>query len=363
MSADANAAAIVTLFNALYIEGYWQVAVSVLFICETFGMLEREVRYFWTAKRTGGSLLFFANKCIFVSFYILLLVAFAPFPSEKSCSLFQQALLAIQIVQAIPWAVFSTLRSYVLSRSMLLAGLVLVLSMSPVGANLVRYGYEVSGENFPPFGCLGRDTTTEAMGLSPLISYAEPLTQLRTHIVVIISRAPLIVSDILLIYTTWTKLRGWAILGNIRRSKRLTLSDVLFRGGTIYFIVNLLHLILSIVAVAGLAGTSSSEGTYVTKFTTPPTAILVSRFLLDLQEANQAVVRVDPDDLLHSSRDPYDTPSFISSLGAFINPELAVSADDMHDSESHNLSRSEEEESDPRRPSQAARLTSSSSSA
>lgn len=94
-----------------------------------------------------------------------------------------------------------------------------------------------------------------------------------------------------------------------------------------------------------------------------PTAILVSQFLLDLQEANQAVVRVDPDDLLHSSRDPYDTPSFISSLGAFINPELAVSADDMHDSESHNLSRSEEEESDPRRPSQAARLTSSSSSA
>ena len=53
------------------------------------------------------------------------------------------------------------------------------------------------------------------------------------------------------------------------------------------------------------------------------TAILVSRFLLALQEANRAVVRVNPDDPLHSSRDPYDSmPSFISSLGAFINPDL-----------------------------------------
>lgn len=34
----------------------------------------------------------------------------------------------------------------------------------------VRYGYEVSGENFPPFGCLGRGTTTEAMGLRCVIA-------------------------------------------------------------------------------------------------------------------------------------------------------------------------------------------------
>lgn len=156
------------------------------------------MRYFWTAKRTGGSLLFFANKCIFVSFYVLLLVAFAPFPSEKVCQprsssslmtfsdgnqryvlveySYDSSLICIlrnsdyQYPQlfAVPTGaacdtdsashtlgryvlllvlrtevpdalhqVFSTLRSYVLSRSMLLAGLVLVLSMSPVGANLV----------------------------------------------------------------------------------------------------------------------------------------------------------------------------------------------------------------------------------
>ncbi len=58
------------------------------------------------------------------------------------------------------------------------------------------------------------------------------------------------------------------------------------------------------------------------------TAVLISRFLLDLQEANQRVVRLDCDDPLHSSRSPYDVPSFISSLGAFINPDLLTSSDD-----------------------------------
>ena len=59
------------------------------------------------------------------------------------------------------------------------------------------------------------------------------------------------------------------------------------------------------------------------------TAILVSRFLLALQEADRTVVRLDPDDSLHTSRDPYNgTPSFISSLGAFINPDLLTPSDD-----------------------------------
>ena len=44
----------------------------------------------------------------------------------------------------------------------------------------------------------------------------------------------------------------------------------------------------------------------------------MSRFLLELQEASKTVVRLDPDDPLHSSVDPYDeTPSFISSIGAY----------------------------------------------
>ncbi len=59
------------------------------------------------------------------------------------------------------------------------------------------------------------------------------------------------------------------------------------------------------------------------------TAILISRFLLELQEANQTVVRLDPDDPLHSARDPFDNaPSFISSFGGFVHPALLARSDE-----------------------------------
>ncbi len=59
------------------------------------------------------------------------------------------------------------------------------------------------------------------------------------------------------------------------------------------------------------------------------TAILISRFLLELQEANHTVVKLDANDPLHSSRNAWDsTPSFISSLGGFINPNHWAQSDD-----------------------------------
>ena len=73
--------------------------------------------------------------------------------------------------------------------------------------------------------------------------------------------------------------------------------------------------------------------------THPPcriTTILVSRFLLELQEANRTVVRVDVDDPLHFATNPYDdTPSFIRSLGAVISSgplshDGEVDVDDPH---------------------------------
>ncbi len=67
------------------------------------------------------------------------------------------------------------------------------------------------------------------------------------------------------------------------------------------------------------------------------TAILISRFLLVLQEANQTVIRLDPDDPLHSSRNLSDTPSFIASLGGIINPDFQARLDDGLESHSGSL--------------------------
>ena len=82
--------------------------------------------------------------------------------------------------------VFSALRAYASSGGGKMLGcLVLVLSLAPVGVNLVRkshamfwkiqntdhlsrqvhYGFQISGSNYPPFGCLQTGTTTEALNL------------------------------------------------------------------------------------------------------------------------------------------------------------------------------------------------------
>ncbi|TFK91438.1 hypothetical protein K466DRAFT_582816 [Polyporus arcularius HHB13444] len=310
MSSEADAAAAtVALFDTLYTGDYCVVAASVLYIHDCFITFEQEVTCFWTAKRTGASFLFFANRWISMANYVMTLVALVvPF----SCGSFQQAMYVGEILQLVPGAVFSALRAFVLSRSKLLGALVLALSLVPVGANLVAYSYQLSGANLPPFGCVRTDDTTAEVSL-------------RHRIVTVISRVPLIVADMLLIYITWAKLNARSSLRDIQQlDKRRSLSDILFRDGTVLFILNVLHLVLAVTALA----VEENGTSYVTVFTAPLTAILISRFLLDLQHADQAVMRLDPDDPLHSSRDPYDTPSFIASIGAFVNPDLPERSDD-----------------------------------
>ncbi|KAI0719336.1 hypothetical protein C8T65DRAFT_736674 [Cerioporus squamosus] len=326
MSSDADAAtaAAVTALDSLSTELYCALAAAVLFIYDAFITFDQEVACVWTAKRTGASILFFANKWISITVSVMALVEFATFPSDKF----------------VPGAVFSALRAYVLSKSKPLGLLVLALSLAPVGSNLVPYGYQLSGENFPPFGCMEMDDTTEALNFRFDSRYHDPILMVLT----LYQAVPLLIADILLIHITWTKLSSqWGTLRDIQQSRRLSLSDTFFRGGTIYFIVmfilNVLHLVFSLTALAGTSDTGVSD---VTAFTSPITAILISRFLLELQGASQTVVRLDPDDPLHSSRDPYDTPNFISSLGGIINPDLPASSDDTF--ELNNGSRSERRE-------------------
>ncbi|RPD59078.1 hypothetical protein L227DRAFT_654449 [Lentinus tigrinus ALCF2SS1-6] len=346
---DADAAAMAALFNRFYTEGYLRLAVTTFFIYDALITFDREVACFWTAKWNGAPLLYFTNKWISLTLYVLSLGASATFPSDKVCSNYEIAISSLTRVQFIPGAVFSALRAYVLSRSKFLGLLVLALSLAPFGANLAAYHYDVSGVNFPPFGCLYTDNTDVPISLK----------------VVLISRVPLIVADSLLVYITWTKLRSQHLLRDIRHAKRLSLSDVLFRGGTIYFavlsILNIVHLVISATALEGFA-----QGSYIPIFTAPLTAIFISRFLLELQEANQAAVKgVDLDDPLHSSGDPYDSaPSFISSLGGFINPDAAPRDEDTEwDVDLRSGGLGEEEEGGVQTPKSPSEVAASASSA
>ncbi len=61
---------------------------AVLFVYDTFLTFDQDVAYFWTTKRiNGAALLFFANKWISMLVYVMVLVEFASFPSDKVSSL------------------------------------------------------------------------------------------------------------------------------------------------------------------------------------------------------------------------------------------------------------------------------------
>ncbi|RDX40261.1 hypothetical protein OH76DRAFT_1423810 [Lentinus brumalis] len=320
MSSDTDAAAATAaLFDILYTSGYCEVTASVLFIYDTFITFDREVAYFWTAKPIGGaSLLFFANRWISMTLYIMAPIGFASFTSDKSCSLFVIATQVMEVLQFVPGAAFSALRTYVLSRSKPLGLLIAALSLAPVGANLL------SGTTSPSFGCLRTSKNTATLDL-------------RSNSFIFIAYTG---TDPVQGVGWLAPLRGWAALTAMRQSKRLSLQDILFRGDiiayglphrlsklgiSILFVLNVLHLVFSATSVASDDGSAS----FVTKFMAPITAILISCFLLELQQANRMVVKLDADDPMHSSRNVWDsTPSFISSLGGFVNPAGSARSDD-----------------------------------
>ncbi|TFK83872.1 hypothetical protein K466DRAFT_602487 [Polyporus arcularius HHB13444] len=286
MSSDADsAAAAVALSESVYTQAFCALASSVLFIYDAFVTVDREVACFWSTKRAATSLLFFSNRYISMTVYVMVMVSvlYEPFPSDK-----------------------------------------------------------LAGVNFPPFGCIATDGLTARLDIRPFFAVAH--AKQRNGAVVISSRVPLVIADILLIYITCIKLSSREALRGICR-KRLSLSGILFRDGIIYFVIlfclNLLHLVFSVTAVAS----NSTDQSYVPIFTAPISAILVSRFLLELQEANQAVLRLDIDDPLHFSTSPYDsdTPSFVSSLGGFINSDISKDSEDV-DLKPHEASCSEGEE-------------------
>ncbi|KAI0788106.1 hypothetical protein C8Q74DRAFT_656716 [Fomes fomentarius] len=102
------------------------------------------------------------------------------------------------------------------------------------------------------------------------------------------SRASLIAADVLLIFITWSALSG-------RRGFRTknSFSHVLLRDGTIYFIclliLNSVHLVFTELSIAR---STFQVGSYVIYFTEPLTAILVSRFMMNLQVVNSTAVHV-----------------------------------------------------------------------
>ncbi|RPD69379.1 hypothetical protein L226DRAFT_616909 [Lentinus tigrinus ALCF2SS1-7] len=295
----SSVAAFVSLVESVTVANDCEIAAMAFIAYEYLLTWDQEVNLFWRRKFTGASVLFFLNR------YILLLF----------CEMYGGATFTLGAIQYFVWAAFSGLRAFALSRSWLLGTLCFLLSVVPFPLNLVLYHFGPLGAIVPPFGCVAVQPIGPELGRRLTIA----------------SRSCLMTADLLLVVVTWYTLgRGRRTTGI--KADGMTLAHILLRDGTIYFtvlfVLNCLHLTFAMLSFEFVFQT----GSYITLFTNPLTAVIVSRFLLNLQAANQRAIAHDSDPYLVSR--PSGTLVFERVLGSLATGTVSVGEDYMTESDS-----------------------------
>ncbi|KAI0641919.1 hypothetical protein C8Q79DRAFT_986348, partial [Trametes meyenii] len=265
MSATAQDTA---LFESFFINNCCGVVIPALLAYEYLITFDREVHLFWRSSFTGASVLFFLNRYLPLITIILELCQMLRM-SDENCNSFVILTGVVSVLQYIPWAAFSALRVFALSgHHWALSALTLLLSGVPIIINYVRYHW-LESLNDPVFGC--RTELTLTMSLAKRLVFT------------VVSRTCLIVADLLVMAVTWNTTRSGRRLRSASQGQ--TFSSTLLRNGLVYFLIlllmNVLHLTFAMLSV----NQAFVKVSYVTIFTEPLTAVLVSRFLFNLQEA------------------------------------------------------------------------------
>ncbi|KAI0640958.1 hypothetical protein C8Q79DRAFT_425241 [Trametes meyenii] len=137
---------------------------------------------------------------------------------------------------------------------------------------------------------------------------------LRLYLVTLLSRASLIVSDLVVIAVTWaTMYRSSRLVRGVVRGP--TFHQVMLQNGSIYFVVlvslNALHITLTALSIKLPLASES----YVTTFIDPVTSILISRFLLNLRETSEQPEVQGASSFNADGGYSPELPSFLGSLG------------------------------------------------
>ncbi|RPD71912.1 hypothetical protein L226DRAFT_615200 [Lentinus tigrinus ALCF2SS1-7] len=293
-------------------------AALTLIVCEYFVLLPREVDLFWKRRATGASVLFLSNRyssllseviqnaaiasmsdqrCVILP--TLMRCVVTEISSQFSCANLNNATITIALLQYFPWAAFSALRTYALCRhgvGLLLGIFVFLLSSVPIAINFARYRW-LSSATIPMSGCFAQINVSVQLykersypaDLSDSLVAATDLLP-----VTIISRVCFIAADLIVLGVTLrATYRTTRMARVIGKQGKHTFSGTLLLDGAMYFAIlvtlNILHLLFTMLSISFNSLTSIS---YVTIFTEPITAVLISRFILDLQEVESH--RTDP---------------------------------------------------------------------
>ncbi|KAI0765620.1 hypothetical protein BD413DRAFT_615533 [Trametes elegans] len=239
---------------------------AVLLIYELCITFDQEVKLFWNRRVTGASVLFFCIRyTTFVACCVLNLVCFLATLSDASCALLIRSQTVIQEFLA-----FAALRVLALSRMKYsLAAIVFLLSLGPSVINGLQFAYGLSGSNLLTLGC-GSE-----------LNESKRLTMMSS----------LIAADlIVVIVTIWATQRNGLLTTSWRNMSMSSLGDVMLYDGLLYFLTitcfNIANLVLTLVSIV----TPDYSTSYVTALSDPVTAVLLCRFLFDLQAAERTAL-------------------------------------------------------------------------
>ncbi|KAM5531470.1 hypothetical protein V8D89_014860 [Ganoderma adspersum] len=287
---------------------YCIVAASVLVLYEAIITTGDNVRFFWGRKLTGASVLFWLNKWLAVLCYAFSLASNLRL-SDRVCAAVATATISTGNLLYLVWGSFTALRIYALWKTWILSSIILLLSVVPVGLNMSHFHFGLTGVNYPVLGCVGQDPTPVS------------LEKLWT----IVSRTCLILTNCLAIIATWFATRKGSGFRHVGASGRRTLAGVPLWDGLIYFLIlttlDCLHMIITLLSINELIASTNSVS-YLTQFTIPLSAILVSRFMLHLQSANaRSMGLTSSQDLTAINDTSLLFDGFVGSLGAAISPD------------------------------------------
>lgn len=262
--ADEFAEIILTV-ESIRTNNYVAVAALTLVVYDFALTFKREVTTVWGRKVTGASILFFVNRYLSIM-CATLVVAMNSITVQASCNGAGRTFQVVTLVLILVFALFSALRIYaVWERNIILSVLILALDLVPFGMNLSLYSVLSFFAIGAPYNeCVGSDPRSISLDLK--------LTRA--------TRLCVISADALVIFLIWIKTYR---LSKQTRSLGMSMgvSAMLMRDGTIYFItllvVNVCHLI--IYETKGLP--------YISIFIPTVTAVLISRFLLNLRQVNE----------------------------------------------------------------------------
>ncbi|KAI0774565.1 hypothetical protein C8Q74DRAFT_845384 [Fomes fomentarius] len=317
--------------SSLQIQNYVTVSVACLLVYEHALTYDREVKLFWRRSVTGSSILFFINRYLPLVVNLTNMRYLRP-STEQLCNALVDAWnigirpvytlgflirlkgICAQLQQLVEMAaIHPDLPFFPCTHGHQLPQIELSHSSIVVDSDIVRCIFTVDMSRKIENNC-----TVSSL------SHQSDATATKAYLVTIISRLCLVAADLMVMGITWkaTYRTSRDIIG-----RRSSLSSILLRDGAIYFItlaiMNILHLSFSL---SSILGTLASSNSLIVIFTEAFTAILISRFLMDLQAASDAAMHQ------HSGVSSLSSLNFnrvIGALGSSL-PAIPESENDLY---------------------------------